>query len=175
MNFDTTRLSRGHWLAGLAALWLIVGVFQPFYSFDVGRAIAEVSGGQVQGAGSISLSGWDLLFASGDRTNWNLKISTIVVFIAGLAVLGLVLARAADIDLVSAPAAKVRSFGSVAIVALATRIFIKPGGDILPASLAFGLIICFAGAAGIIGASTMMEDPDRHEAPAPVAEALAVR
>ena len=140
MNFDTNRLSRGHWLAGLAALWLILGVFQPFYTFDVGQIIAEVSGGQIQGTGSTSLSGWELLTADGDHTTWNLKISTIVILIAGLAVLGLVVARAADIDVVSAPAAKVRSFGSVALVALATRIFIKPGGAIFDASIAFGLL-----------------------------------
>jgi hypothetical protein len=166
MNLDTNRLSRGHWFAAIASLWLIVGVFQPFYSFSLSAFGQEAS---------LPLSGWQLLTAPGDRTSWSLKISAIMCLICGLGVLGIVVARAMDLDLVPDPRRKVAGFGGTALFALATRIVMKPGGGIIDVSLGFGLYLCIAAAGALILASTMLEMPGRNEAPEAVAEALAVR
>lgn len=167
MNLDTNRLSRGHWFAAIASLWLIVGVFQPFYTFTLPTFGPEAS---------ASFSGWQLLLETpGDRTNWSLKISAIMAILCGVAVLGIVFARAADLDVIPDPRGKVAAFGGTALFALATRIVMKPGGGVIEASLGFGLLLCIAAAVALIVASTMMETPGRNEAPDGVAEALAVR
>lgn len=112
---DTSRISFGETVAGVAAGALFIFMFFPWYGVSAKMGAGEVNG--------VNASAWDAF-----------SIIDILLFLAVAVTIGLVVARAAGAmpaNLPAPPGLIVAAAGAIAVLLILFRLIFTPGEDVV--------------------------------------------